>query len=159
MAVQLIVRGLLALRRHRAAAAEAKRAELEAASEARGEKATPTPKQEGGKSKPAFAIDGRTIKQATFDPDDPDSATPYPEDEADAGRDRMCTMCLGPRRDTTATECGHVCEWWSLNWASSLGGAGAPAGYCNVVARLADNCCFTSSQSAGSASWGGQGTR
>lgn len=107
MAVQLAVRALLALRRHRADAS----AKAEAAQQLDEKDSDEnTAQADSQPSKPRFAIDGVPLKQATFDPDDPDSASAYPDEEGDDARDRRCTLCLGPRRDQTATECGHVCE-------------------------------------------------
>lgn len=56
-------------------------------------------------------LDGHPVRQRTFDPDDPDAQSAY---DAQAQREdderRRCPLCLGPRRDQCATECGHVCE-------------------------------------------------
>lgn len=94
MAVQIAVRGLLAYRRYRAQNAPIKLDEASAA--------------EAEQRKKRFMIDGLLLQRVVFDPDDPDQAAPYP-DEEDA--ERRCTLCLGTMRDATATECGHVCEW------------------------------------------------
>lgn len=94
MAVQIAVRGLLAYRRYRAQNAPIKLDEASAA--------------EAEQRKKRFMIDGIPLQRVVFDPDDPDQAAPYP-DEEDA--ERRCTLCLGTMRDATATECGHVCEW------------------------------------------------
>lgn len=105
MVVQLAVRTVLALRRHRAAAAALAKAALAPTAE---EVAAKVPKR-------TFTVDGQPLATLVFDPDDPEQAAPYPDEEEGAdARDRRCTLCLGTRRDPTATECGHVCAFFSL---------------------------------------------
>ncbi|GAA5973653.1 hypothetical protein JCM11641_005063 [Rhodosporidiobolus odoratus] len=108
MAVQLLVRGILAYRKRRASASLADPAAQAAAELER-------------RRKMQFTVDGKPLAQVVFDPDDAEQAAPYPpEDEGEGNGDgeRRCTLCLGTRRDAAATECGHVFCWECVvGWA------------------------------------------
>ncbi|KAL7005053.1 peroxisome biogenesis factor 10 [Cystobasidiomycetes sp. EMM_F5] len=79
-------------------------------------------------ARPIANIDGRSILDLTFDPEDPHpddlgeapdahSINEY-EDEDEVSQARRCTLCLSPRRDPAATECGHVfCYQCIVGWA------------------------------------------
>lgn len=97
MVVQLAVRSAIALYKARTVPAVVEEAE---------EKVV--------ERKQTFTIDGVPLESLTFDPDDPDQASPYPVEDASIPevRDSRCTLCLGARRDATATECGHVCKFF-----------------------------------------------
>lgn len=90
-----------------------KRKERIAALEASSTKA----EQEKGEKRQIATVDGKSIADLAFDPEDPapdaDEDAEYEPSEA-----RRCTLCLGPRRDPASTECGHCfCYTCIVAWA------------------------------------------
>ena len=104
MVVQMAVRlgsSLIRRRKERAAAIEA----------------STTKTAEEKEKRPMATVDGRSIADLAFDPDDP---APDADEDADyePSEARRCTLCLGPRRDPASTECGHCfCYTCIVAWA------------------------------------------
>ncbi|GAA5854720.1 hypothetical protein JCM3766R1_000628 [Sporobolomyces carnicolor] len=103
MAVQFLTRAILAYRRRRQAAALADPDYLEK-QDAKKRNDGDEGNDKRTKRRP-FLVDGKPLSAVVFDPDDPEQSAPYPDAE---DSERSCTLCLGTRRDSTATECGHT---------------------------------------------------
>lgn len=107
MVVQMAVRAagvLIRRRRERAAALEAAKPKAELGAEKQTQRSIAT-------------VDGRSISDLGFDPDDP-APDADEEDSYEPSEARRCTLCLGPRRDPASTECGHCfCYTCIVAWA------------------------------------------
>ena len=108
MGIQIAIRLFMALNKSRQQARQV--------AERQAQPTSATLEEKPQRKRKIVLVDGIPLQEMIFDPENPTAVEEEEEDDYDKmdggiAHERRCTLCLGPRRSSTATECGHVCEF------------------------------------------------